>query len=72
MSINGTLVEVKMRRFKCECAYFSFKKCLFYIYDGASAKFSTNSHEMDNSVSVEVTSTPAESSFFKALALLKL
>ncbi len=44
MSVNGTLVEDKMRRFKGECAHFSFN-------DGASAKFSTNSHETDNSVS---------------------
>ncbi len=50
MSVNGTLVEDKMRRLKGECAHFSFSKCHIYTHDGASAKFSTNSHEMDNSV----------------------
>ncbi len=49
MSVNGTLVEDKMRRFKGECAHFSFNKCLIYPHDGASAKFSTNSQEIDNS-----------------------
>ncbi len=53
MSVNGTLVEDKMRRFKGECAYFSFNKCPIYTHDGASAKFSTNSHETDNSVVLE-------------------
>ncbi len=38
-----------MRRFKGECAHFSFNKCPIYNHDGASAKFSTNSHETDNS-----------------------
>ncbi len=50
VSVNGTLVEDKMRRFKGECAHFSFNKCPIYTHDGASAKFSTNSHETDNSV----------------------
>ncbi len=49
MSVNGTLVEDKMRRFKGECAHFWFNNCFFYTHDGASAKFSTNSHETDNS-----------------------
>jgi hypothetical protein len=48
--VNGTLVEDKMRRFKSECEHFSFNKCPIYTYDGASAKSSTNSQEMDNSV----------------------
>ncbi len=48
--VNGTLVKDKMRKFKDECAHFSFNKCLIYTHDGASAKFSTNSHETDNSV----------------------
>ncbi len=50
MSVNGTLVENKMRSFKGECGHFSFIKCP--VYDGASAKFrfSTNSHETDDSV----------------------
>ncbi len=30
-------VEDKMRRFKGECAHFSFKKCPIYTHDGASA-----------------------------------
>ncbi len=47
---NGTQVEDKMRRFKGECAQFSFNQCPIYTHDGASAKFSTNSQEMDNSV----------------------
>jgi hypothetical protein len=36
-----------MRRFKGECAHFVFNKCPIYTHDGASAKFSTNSHETD-------------------------
>ncbi len=50
MRVNGTLVEDKMRRFKGECEHFRFNKCPIYIHNGASAKFSTNSQEMDNSV----------------------
>ncbi len=50
MSINGTLAEDKMRRFKGECAHFILNQCPIYIHDGASAKFSTNSRETDNSV----------------------
>jgi hypothetical protein len=50
VSVNETLVEDKMRRFKGECAHFSFNKCPIYTHDGASAKFITNSHETDNSV----------------------
>jgi hypothetical protein len=49
MSVNETRIEDKMRRFKGECAHFSFKKCPIYTHDGASAKFSTNSHETDYS-----------------------
>jgi hypothetical protein len=30
MSVNGTLVEDKMRRFKGEYAHYSFKKCPIY------------------------------------------
>ncbi len=40
-----------------ECAHFSFNKCPIYTLDGASAKFSTKSHEMENSVTL-VTETP--------------
>jgi hypothetical protein len=43
-SVNETLVEDKLRRFKGEYAHFSFNKCPIYTHDGASAKFSTNSH----------------------------
>ncbi len=50
VSVNGTLVENKLLRFKCECAHFSFNKCLIYTHDGASAKCSANSHETNNSV----------------------
>ncbi len=38
VSVNGTLVEDKMRRFKGEFAHFSFSKCPIYAHDGASAK----------------------------------
>ncbi len=55
MSVNGTLVEDKMRRFKGECPHFSFNKCPIYIDDGASAKFSTDSHETYNSVRFALT-----------------
>jgi hypothetical protein len=48
--LNGTLVEDKLRRFKGECEHFRFNKCPIYTHDGASAKFSSNSQEMDNSV----------------------
>jgi hypothetical protein len=47
--MGNFFVEDKMRRFKGDCAQFSCNKCLIYTYDGASANFSTNSHEMDNS-----------------------
>ncbi len=50
MRVNGTLVEEKMRRFKGECEHFRFNKCPFYTHNSASAKFSTNSQEMDSSV----------------------
>jgi hypothetical protein len=52
--VNGTLVEDKMRRFKGECEHFRFNKCPIYTHDGASAKFSTNSQEMDNSEEMDV------------------
>jgi hypothetical protein len=42
-----------MCRFKGECEHYSFNKCPIYTHDGASAKFSTNSQEMDNSVVVQ-------------------
>jgi hypothetical protein len=49
VSVNGTLVEDKMR--KLEGANFNFnKKCPIYTHHRASAKFSINSHEADYSV----------------------
>ncbi len=53
MRVNWTLVEDKMRGFKGECEHFRFNKCPIYTHDGASAKFSTNSQELDNSVENE-------------------
>jgi hypothetical protein len=53
VSVNGTLVEDKMRRIKGKCAHFSFSKCHIYTDDGASANFSTNSHETDYSAVVD-------------------
>ncbi len=50
MRVNGTLVVDKMRRFKGECEHFRFNKCPIYTHDGASAKFSTNSQEMQITV----------------------
>ncbi len=38
-----------MGTFKGECAQFIFNRCPIYTHDGASAKFSTNSQETDNS-----------------------
>jgi hypothetical protein len=36
---------------------FSFNKCPIYTHDGASAKFSPNSQEMDNSVLTDISSS---------------
>ncbi len=47
VSVNGTLVEAKMCTFTLESTHFVFNKCPIYNHDGASAKFSTNSHETD-------------------------
>jgi hypothetical protein len=47
-------VEDKMRRFKGECEHFSFNKCPIYTHDGGSAKFTTNSQEMGNSVIIHI------------------
>ncbi len=58
MSVNRTLLEDKMLTFKGECAQLNFNKCLIYTHDRASAKFSTNSHEMDNSVVFVLFSKP--------------
>jgi hypothetical protein len=59
VSVYETLVEDKMRRLKGECAHFSFSKCHIYTHDGASANFSTNSHETDNSVGNAALLVPA-------------
>jgi hypothetical protein len=48
--LNWTLVEAKMFTFTLESTHFIFNKCPIYTHDGASAKFSTNSHETDYSV----------------------
>ncbi len=67
MRVNGTLVADKMRRFKGECEHFRFNKCPIYTHDGASAKFSTNSQEMDNSVAYDFKGSifqPTERSYF--------
>ncbi len=39
-----------------EYAHFSFNKCPIYTQDGASAKFSTNSLETDNSAELSISS----------------
>jgi hypothetical protein len=52
VSANGTLVEDKMSTFIIESTHFIFNKCPFFTHDGASAKFSTNSHETDYSACV--------------------
>jgi hypothetical protein len=49
VSVNGLLVEAKMCIFTLESTQFIFNKCPNYTHDGASAKFSTNSHETDYS-----------------------
>jgi hypothetical protein len=49
VSVNKSLVEDRMCRFKNKFVHFIFKKCPIYTHDGASAKFCTNSHETDNS-----------------------
>jgi hypothetical protein len=76
MSANGTLVEDKIRRFKGECAHFSFNKCPIYTHDGASAKFSTNSHETDNSDisggNDSLESLPGQSELLKRLQIQAL
>ncbi len=38
MSVNGTLVEDKMRRFKGECAHFIFDKGLTPLFDPLKAQ----------------------------------
>ncbi len=50
VSVNGTFFEAKMCTFTFESTHFIFNKFPIYTHDGASAKFSTNSHETDYSV----------------------
>ncbi len=49
MGVNETLVEAKMCKFTLESTHIIVNKCPIYTHDGASAKFSTNSHETDYS-----------------------
>jgi hypothetical protein len=55
VSVHGTLLEAKMFTFTLESTHFIFNMCPIYTHDGASAKFSTNSHETDYSVGLEQT-----------------
>ncbi len=50
VSVNGTLVEAKLCTFTLEYTHFIFNMCPIYTHDGASAKFSINSHKTDYSV----------------------
>ncbi len=50
VSVNGTPIEAKMWTFTLECAHVIFNKFPITTHDGASAKFSTSSDEMDYSV----------------------
>jgi hypothetical protein len=47
---GGHLLEIKSVDSKVNVHIFSFNKYPIYTHKGASAKFSTNSHETDNSV----------------------
>jgi hypothetical protein len=38
VSVNGTHVEDKIRRFKGECEHFSFSECPIYTHDGATVQ----------------------------------
>jgi hypothetical protein len=42
VSVNGTPVEDKMRRFKGDCAHFNINKCPIYTHGDATAKINTN------------------------------
>jgi hypothetical protein len=44
-----------MCTFTLESTHFIFNKCPIYTHDGASSKFSTNSHETDYSVGQFIT-----------------
>ncbi len=49
VSVNKTLVEAKICTFTLDSTHFIFNKWPIYTYDGASAKFSTNSQDTDYS-----------------------
>jgi hypothetical protein len=49
VSVNGRLVEAKMCTLTLGSPHFIFSKCSIYTHEGASAKFSTNSHKTNNS-----------------------
>jgi hypothetical protein len=53
VSVNGTIVKAKMCTLSLESTRFIFNKSPIYTHDGASAKFSTNSHETDHSAAGE-------------------
>jgi hypothetical protein len=38
VSVKGTHVEDKMRRFKGECALFRFNKCPIFAHEGATVQ----------------------------------
>jgi hypothetical protein len=46
-------LKIKCVYSRVNCADFSFNKCPIYTHDGASANFSTNSQDTDNSVGTE-------------------
>ncbi len=52
MSVKGTLVEAKLCTFTLESKHFLFNRCPNYTHDGASAKFSNNSHKTDYSAAL--------------------
>ncbi len=65
VSVNWTLVESKMCTFTFETKHFIFNKCPIYTHAGASAKFSTNSHETDYSVVVFFYSGPLKKQMYE-------
>ncbi len=50
VSVYGTFFEAKLCTFTLDSTHFIFNKIPIYNHDGASAKFSINSHETDYSV----------------------
>ncbi len=49
MGVNETVVDAKMCKFTLESTHIIVTMRPIYTHDGASAKFSTNSHETDYS-----------------------